>query len=317
MKIILVTPALPHSRAGNRATAIRWRNILRDLGHHVHVDTIFSTGKYDAMVALHSWRSADSIQNFDEQHPDKPLIVALTGTDLYKFIKTNPKKTLHSIAVSDALVALHDLAYQAIPKQYCEKLSVIYQSAKSINRKNKKNKKHFDVCVIGHLRDEKDPLRAAYAVRNLPNKSKIRIKQFGKAHDMKWADLAEQEMEKNPRYRWYDEVPHWQIRKEYATNQLMVLSSKMEGGANVISEACVAGIPIIASNIVGSIGLLGKSYPGYYPVGKTNALRKQLLKAEMDHIYLSNLQRLCAKKSSLFDYKKEKNSWKKLLQKFK
>lgn len=317
MKFILVTPALPHSRAGNRATAIRWRNILRDLGHHVHLDTKFSTGKYDAMVALHSWRSADSIQNFNEQHPDKPLIVALTGTDLYKFIKTHPKKTLHSIEISDVLVALHDLAYQAIPKQYCEKLSVIYQSAKSVKRQNKKNKKHFDVCVIGHLRDEKDPLRAAYAVRNLPKESKIRIKQFGKAHDEKWADIAEQEMEKNPRYRWYGEVPHWQIRKEYAANQLMVLSSRMEGGANVISEACVAGLPIIASNIVGSIGLLGNSYPGYYPVGNTNALRKQLLKTEMDHIYLSDLQKLCAKKSSLFNYKKEIASWKKLLDKFK
>jgi len=317
MKIILVTPALPHSRAGNRATAVRWRNILRDLGHQVHMYTNFSKGQYDAMVALHSWRSADSIQNFDDQCPDKPLIVALTGTDLYKFIKTHPKKTLHSIAVSDALIALHDLAYQAIPKHYHQKLSVIYQSAKSVKRQVKKNKKHFDVCVIGHLRDEKDPLRAAYAVRNLPKESKIRIKQFGKTNDKKWADLTAQEMEKNPRYRWYGDVPHWQIRKEYATNQLMVLSSKMEGGANVISEACVAGLPIIASNIVGSIGLLGKSYPGYYPVGKTNALRKQLLNAEMDHTYLSDLQKLCVKKSPLFNYKKEKNSWKILLDKLK
>ena len=315
MKIILITPALPHSRSGNRATAIRWRNILRYLGHQVHVDTIFKNGKYDAMVALHSWRSADSIQKFNDLYPDLPLIVALTGTDLYKFIKTHPKKTLNSIAIADELVALHDLAYQAIPKRYHQKLSVIYQSAKSLKRQVKKNKKHFDICIVGHLRDEKDPLRAAYAVRNLPSESKIRVRQFGKAHDEKWADMAKQEMGQNPRYHWYGEVPHWKIRKEYASAQLMVLSSRMEGGANVISEACVAGLPVIASNIAGSIGLLGRSYPGYYTVGKTNALREQLLKAEMDHAYLRILQKLCKKKSPLFDYKKETKSWKQLLTK--
>jgi len=313
MKIILVTPSIPHSRTGNRATAMRWRNILRDLGHQVHVDTIFIKGQYDAMVALHSWRSADSIRNFDQHSPNKPLIVALTGTDLYKFIKSDPKKTLHSIAISDALIALHDLAYQAIPQSYRQKLSVIYQSAKPVKRNVIKNKSFFDVCVIGHLRDEKDPFRAAYAVRNLPEYSRIRIRQFGKAHNKKWADLAEQEMENNPRYRWFGDVPHWKIRKEYAGAQLMVLSSKMEGGANVISEACVAEIPVIASNIKGSIGLLGKTYPGYYPVGDTIALRNKLLQAEVDQKYLSNLQKLCASRSSLFSYRKEIISWKKLL----
>lgn len=316
MKIVLITPALPHSRAGNRATAIRWKNILSELGHKIELKTAFISGQYDAMVALHSWRSAKSIRHFNDQHSEKPLIVALTGTDLYKFIKTHPKPTLHSIKIADALIALHDLAHLAIPNVYRKKISVIYQSAKPITRMEKKNKRNFDVCVIGHLREEKDPLRAAYAVRDLPENSRIRIKQFGKAHTQDWAKRARQEMKSNPRYHWYGEVPHWQVRKQYATADLMVLSSRMEGGANVISESCVAGLPVVASNIVGSIGLLGKNYPGYYAVGHTKSLRKILLQVEADKTLINKLQKACTAKASLFIYEKEKNSWKNLLNKF-
>ena len=254
MRISLITPALPHSRAGNRATAIRWKNILCDLGHKVKVSTDIEKGQFDAMVALHAWRSAKAIRKFNNDYPDKLLIVALTGTDLYKFIKTHPSPTLHSIDIADHLVSLHELAHLAIPKKYRKKVSVIYQSAKAIPRKVNPNKKYFDVCVIGHLREEKDPLRAAYAVRKLPKQSRIRVKQYGKAHKPEWAKKAKQEMKINPRYRWYGELPHWKIRQQYASADLMVLSSRMEGGANVISEACVAGMPVLASNIDGSIG---------------------------------------------------------------
>lgn len=317
MKIVLITPALPRSRAGNRVTATRWKNILYELGHQVEVKTTFTGGQYDAMVALHAWRSAQSIRQFNAQFPQKPLIVALTGTDLYRFINTHPEPTLHSIEAATALVTLHDLAYLVIPEDSRKKISVIHQSAQPITRMKAGNKRHFNVCVIGHLRAEKDPLRAAYAVRNLPPSSRIRVKQFGKAHTQKWSKWAQREMKNNSRYRWYGEVPHWQIRKQYTSADLMVLSSKMEGGANVISEACVAGLPVIASDIAGSIGLLGKNYPGYYATGNTRALRELLLKAETDGTLLTSLQKACSAKASLFTYTREKNSWKKLLQKLK
>ena len=313
MKISLITPALPHSRAGNRATAIRWRNILCDLGHKVNVSTTMGRGNFDAMVALHAWRSAKPIRIFNNDNPNKLLIVALTGTDLYKFIKTHPKPTMHSIKVANHLVTLHDLAHLALPKNYRKKVSVIYQSAKKVSRKVIPNKRHFDVCVIGHLREEKDPLRAAYAVRNLAADSRIRVKQFGKAHSSEWARRAEQEMRKNSRYHWYGEVPHWKIRQQYASADLMVLSSRMEGGANVISEACVAGMPVIASDIIGSIGLLGKDYPGYYKVADTVSLRTVLLRCEAENAFLQRLHTSCAKISMLFTYEREKQAWRKLL----
>ena len=322
MKILLITPALPSARAGNRVTAVRWRNILTNLGHRVivknsqdDIQDICATS--DMMIALHAWRSADSILTFNTKCPEKPLIVALTGTDLYRFIHSHPKPTLRSIKLADALISLHDLAHLAIPKRYRKKVNVVYQSAKKVKRSVNKNKKYFDVCVIGHLREEKDPMRTAYAVRNLPNHSRIRVKQYGKAHNPSWEKRANKEMVSNLRYHWHGEVPHWKIRQQYATADVMVLSSKMEGGANVISEACVAGMPVLASNIDGSIGLLGKNYPGYYPYADTKSLQSLLLRAESDALFLNKLTNACKSKAPLFTYTKEKNNMRKLLNEFK
>ena len=324
MKISLITPAIPHSRSGNRVTAIRWKNIFQDLQHQVKVTTEYDGKPCDVMIALHAWRSAKAIKNFRNKYPDNPLIVALTGTDIYKFIHTHRKVTLQSIKSADALVVLHDLAHLAIPASQRKKVSVIYQSAKPFNKsaykttksKVKSSTRYFDLCVVGHLRDEKDPLRAAYAVRDLPNTSRIRIKQFGKVHSPVWSKLAKQEMKSNKRYQWFGEVKHWQIRKQYRQAKAIILSSKMEGGANVISEACVAGLPVIASDIAGSVGLLGVDYPAYFKVGDTKSLQSLLLKVEEDAKFLHTIQKICKTKAKLFTYEKERANWHKLLKKY-
>ena len=71
----------------------------------------------------------------------------------------------------------------------------------------------------------------------------------------------------------------------------MVISSNQEGGANVVSEAIVAGVPIIASDIPGNVGLLGAVYPGYYPVRDEQALADILWRAESEPKFLASLQR--------------------------
>lgn len=313
MRIILITPAPPQSRAGNRATAVRWAEILQNLGHRVDVSVAYDGAPYNMMIALHAWRSAAAVARFDELYPDRPLIVALTGTDLYRFIDSHPEPTLRSIALADRLVALHELAHEAIPQAARAKLHVIYQSAKPLAQKHAPSRRYFDVCVAGHLRDEKDPLRAAYAAREVPPASRLRVRHYGKAHDESWAQLARAEMACNARYRWFDEVAHGKVRAAYARCRAMVLSSKMEGGANVISEAVVARLPIIASNIPGSVGLLGADYPGYYPVGDTAALRELLGRAETDDAFLPELERCGAERAHLFTPQNEAAGWRSLL----
>ena len=120
-------------------------------------------------------------------------------------------------------------------------------------------------------------------------------------------------MKINPRYHWFGEVPHWKVRRAYGRCHLMVLSSVMEGGANVISEACVAGLPVIASEIDGSTGLLGEDYTGYYPVKDTEQLRQRLLKAEADPEFLSTLEKQCRARAGLFTAEAEKQGWADLL----
>jgi hypothetical protein len=97
--------------------------------------------------------------------------------------------------------------------------------------------------VIGHLRDVKDPLRAAEAARLLPADSRVRIEQVGRAYTPEWATRARTEMATNPRYRWRDDVPPAAVRRLLARSHAMVISSLSEGGANVVSEAAVAGVP--------------------------------------------------------------------------
>ena len=313
MKIHIITPAPPKSRAGNRTTAARWASLLRALGHKITISVEYHGQVTDLMIALHAWRSAAAITKFKEQHSNLPLILAITGTDAYRFIHSHPETTLNSIACADRLVGLHDLIGETIPVKHRHKLRVIYQSAQPVKQRQPL-KRSFRICVAGHLRDEKDPLRPAYAVRSLPKTSRIKIDQFGKAHTAEWGNLAIEEMKNNPRYRWHGEVTHSVLRKKYSRAHLLVLPSRMEGGANVISEAVTAKLPVIASSIAGSIGLLGSEYPGYYEVENTEKLREQLLLAESSQDYYQSLQRACNRRRHLFTPEQEKNSWQQLLQ---
>jgi len=315
MHIGIITPAAAKSLNGNRATATRWADFLRQLGHRVSISVDWDGTKYDLMVALHAWRSAGAVAAFKKQFPDQPLVLAMTGTDLYRFIKSHPEPTLASIQAADRLVTLHHLATRVLPEAAHHKVHVIHQSAIPLPSPPKRSVQTFDICVAGHLRDEKDSLRVAYAVRELPSTSKIRVLHYGKAHNDEWAALAVDEMKINSRYHWFGEVPHWKVRRAYGSCHLMVLPSVMEGGANVISEALVAGLPVIASDIDGSIGLLGDDYAGYYPVKNTQALRELLLKAEAEPTFVKTLEGQCQQRASLFTREAEKQGWADLLRK--
>ncbi|VAW50084.1 hypothetical protein MNBD_GAMMA06-1766 [hydrothermal vent metagenome] len=313
MHIGIITPAAEKSLNGNRATAKRWAGFLRQLGHKVNISVEWDGSAYDLMIALHAWRSAKSIAAFKQKHPDLPLVLAMTGTDLYRFINTHSEPTLASIRAADRLVTLHRLAINVLPKEAHHKVHVIHQSAVPLSGTIKRSVNTFDICVAGHLREEKDSMRVAYAVRNLPASSRIRVLHYGKAHNDEWAKYARDEMKINARYHWFGEMPHWKVRRAYSTCHLMVLPSVMEGGANVISEATVAGLPVIASDIDGSTGLLGDDYAGYFPVQNTAALQKLLLKAEAEPVYIKKLEQQCKQRAALFTRAAEKKGWVDLL----
>lgn len=316
MYIQLISPAKIDSRNGNRTTAVRWRNILQDLGHRVTVSQQYTGEDVDLMLALHAWRSADSIQLFAEKYPTRPLLVALTGTDVYRFLNSHKQQTLKSIECADRLIGLHAHITHSIPQQYHHKARIIYQSTEAKLIRKTRCRNIFDVCIAGHLRDEKDSLRPAYAVRSLPSYSHIQISHYGKAHTQKWEHNARLEMARNKRYQWYGEISQSLLQVKFSQANLLILPSRMEGGANIISEAIMAGLPVISSNIEGSIGLLGKKYLGYFEVENTKQIKHMLLRCESDTKFYQTLIKQCASRRYLFSSSHEKNSWLKLLAEF-
>ncbi len=307
LRIGIVTPAPPRSRKGNRVTALRWARLLRSLGYRVVVAEKYRAQRFDILFALHARRSADSVQCFHRRHPDRPIILALTGTDLYGDIRTSaPAK--RSLELAWALIVLQPDGLRELPRRFRRKTHVIYQSVEPRKRRPRPIKGIFEVCVLGHLRPVKDPFRAALAVRRLPLWSRIRIHHYGAALDTRSADRAGREMKQNPRYRWFGEVPRHVALRRLARSRLLVLTSKMEGGANVVSEALALGVPVISSRIGGSIGLLGPHYAGYFPVGDTAALRCLLGRCESDPRFQSRLRQACRSKARLVVPARERRS---------
>jgi hypothetical protein len=170
MKVSMITPAPAGSRRGNRWTALRWAGMLRELGHRVTIEEEYNGRRCDVLVALHARRSAASIERYRRDHPTLPLVVALTGTDLYGDLRAN-KKARKSIELASRLVVLQPLGVKELPAKVRGRARVIIQSAQPPRRPVAPRKDVFEICVMGHLRPVKDPFRAARAARLLPEAS--------------------------------------------------------------------------------------------------------------------------------------------------
>jgi putative glycosyltransferase (TIGR04348 family) len=310
--VVLVTPAPPGSRKGNRVTALRWARLLRDLGCRVAVVQEYRGGHCDLLVALHALRSAPSMERYRSAHPDAPLVLALTGTDLYGSIHTHAEAR-RALALATRLVVLQPLGVTELPEELRDRVRVIYQSVAAPRRRAAPRPGRFEVCVLGHLRPVKDPFRTALAARLLPPSSRLHVLHLGAALSADMAERARAEAAVNPRYRWLGEVPRWRALRVLGRCRLLVLTSELEGGANVISEALAASVPILSSRIAGSVGLLGADYPGYFPVGDTAALARLLERAETDAGFYRELHDWCARLRPLVDPGRERQSWAELL----
>ena len=311
LHIEIVTPAPPGSLYGNRITALRWHQFLSRLNYLSSITEQWSGYSCDILIALHGLRSFESIRRFKKAHPQHPVILIMTGTDIYRDLRKS-SRVIKSMEMADAIVVLQPDAIQSLPEKFHHKVKVIYQSVKSITRKTPP-KRHFLACIIGHLRTEKDPFCAAQSLSLLPPESKVKLIQLGKAMDPQFKQRALSIQKRDARYQWLGQLSHSQTLQWLSRSHVMIISSIMEGGAHVVSEAIAIGIPVIASDIQGNRGLLGNKYPAYYPVGDQVALSKLLSKAESNRGFYQKMSHAITARQQITKPDLEQKSIEKLI----
>lgn len=312
VKITISTPETVKP-TGNFGTAFQWADIIgNQLGHEVKVTDDIVDPDTDVLVAVHASKSAPGVRKFRESHPKGKLIVAAAGTDVYP---EPDQAALESFRLADRIVLLQERAALQLPPEDRHKAVTILQSAVTgcFQPPEDRSRDPFDVCVIGFLRDIKDPMRAAMASRRLPGTSKIRIRHAGGILEEKYRQKVEHEMASNSRYHWMGIITREEIDVLLSECQLMVLSSFHEGGARVVSYALVNHTPVLAAASDCAISLLGESYPGLYPPGDTEALTNLLNRAETDFAFLETLRKITKQLAPKFSPDLEVEGWRNIL----
>lgn len=292
------------------------------------------------MIALHARRSAPAIAAWRARRPDAPLVVVLTGTDLYHDLAVGEggpgngdvggdadrgssgadnhdsdgshdgdrgvdgravdAVVRRSLLAADRIVVLNDHAPSRLPPALRDRCRVIVQSCR-FRRPLGKTGRHLRALMVGHLRHEKDPLTFLRAAERLAGRTDLRFEHIGAALDPALGAAAEALASHHPRYRWLGSLAHDVVRRRIQRAHVLVHASRIEGGANVIIEALCSGTPVLASRIDGNLGLLGNDWPATFAVGDDAALARALEALHDEPGRLDGLSRLAVTRAARFD----------------
>ena len=184
----IVTPFLADANNGNWRTAARWARLLApDYRPIVQAADAPVAAGAAALIALHARRSHGAIAAWRAAHPDRPVVVALTGTDLYRDVPAGDASALASLAWADRLIVLQDDALAHVPAQFRAGARVVCQSARTLAPWPGKSARRLHCVLVAHLRPEKDPETAFAAWRLLPRDVDATLTVVGAALD---ADLG-------------------------------------------------------------------------------------------------------------------------------
>ena len=300
--ICIISPALAAANNGNWQTAKRWQHMLSS-DYHVEIMLQWDGKPYDAMLALHARRSAGSIAQWSAKFPDKLIVLALTGTDLYRDIAVDPLAQ-QSLKLAHRLVVLQDMGPKSLPAEFQSKCQVIFQSTPRRQPVLKTTQK-LRALMVGHLRSEKSPETYFAAARSLAHRSDIVLDHIGAPLDAELGKQARQLALEVPTYRYLGEQTHAATRARIARAHVLVHPSRMEGGAHVVMEAVMSGTPVLASRIDGNVGMLGADYAGYFDCGDADQLAKALIACRdgqnLPSSKLAQLTRQCSFREKLFE----------------
>ena len=302
LHVLIISPALADANNGNWQTAWRWSRMLRPL-FRTSIASQWQGEDADVMLALHARKSAPAALAWAQAKGSDSLALVLTGTDLYRDIHTDTSAQ-RALQVAGQLVVLQERAPDALPEALRPKAHVIFQSAPQ-RATLAKTRLHLRALMVGHLRDEKDPLSYLRAAARLAGRPDIHLDHIGEALDPALGQAVQQAASNHPRYRWLGGLAHAQTRSRIQRAHVLVHPSKMEGGAHVILEAVQSGTPVLASRIDGNVGMLGPHYAGYFALGDDAALAELLQRCQDDAGYLPLLRQQCQERASLFEPQRE------------
>ena len=297
--IVIVTPALADARNGNWQTAKRWAKMLSSQ-FSPRLCRVWDGDLNEApaalMIALHARRSADSIGAWAAT--GRPLVVALTGTDLYRDIAEDASAQ-RSLALADRLIVLQERGPLALPAEYRAKAVVCFQSTPA-RQPQAKTARHCRLLAVGHLREEKSPETYFGLARQLADCPDIFLDHIGGVFTPALGDQARALNASLPRYRWLGSLPHEAVRRRIGRAHLLIHSSQMEGGAHVIMEAVRSGTAVLASRVDGNVGMLGDDYAGYFSLGDVDELAALVRRCRDDPAFMALLLAQCARRAPLF-----------------
>lgn len=298
--ICIVSPALAQANNGNWQTARRWAQFLRTRYQADIASDWPDRPVPGLLIALHARRSAAPLARFVAAYPDRPSVLVLTGTDLYRDIHGDPDAQA-SLERASALVLLQPAGLAELPPHLRSKAHVIYQSAPALQPAARAPApRHHEILMIGHLREEKDPRTFMLAASHVTTRT-ARLVHIGGVLDPSLGEAATAANAAWPgRYQWMGPLPHADTRQRLKHAHAMAICSRMEGGANVIIEAVTSGVPVLASDISGNRGMLGDDYLGYFPLGDARALATLIDKSINVPGWYATLQEQCARRARLF-----------------
>ncbi len=309
-RVLICSPALASANNGNWQTASRWARMLKGDCRTAIVGN-WQGEDCDLLIALHARRSAASVAAFTAKHPDRPCVVVLTGTDLYRDINRD-EAAQASLRAADRLIVLQEQGLLALPEALRSKAQVIYQSARRLSALPAPARGLKVVCVA-HLRDEKDPATLLRAAARLRHRSDIRFTLIGDALDAELGSQVRQACADLPSLRWLGGLPRAQTRQYIRRSQLLVNTSRMEGGAHVILEAAQSGTAVLASAIPGNVGMLGEGHAGLFDLGDDRALAALLERAADESGFLLQLRRATLARADLFQPEEEEQQLRQLV----
>ena len=316
--VLIHSPFPQETGQGNSVTAERLLMVLSGAGIEAEIETVNYHDAADAkcLVALNAWRSASVVAEFDREHPNRQIVVVVTGSDInHPEMKNESSDTRITMERADMLVTLHDADLRVLPERLQQKSVSIYPSVSLPADLGHRALREgcFDVVMAGNLRPVKNPQLAVKIAALLPDDSPILISSYGDAS----AQLASEMSRANSQcrhFKWLGKLDHASLIEKMASSHVLLNTSTVEGGANAICEAVTMGLPVIASNIRGNVGMLGEDYPGLFTSESARAGLELLQRCAEEPPFYELLKKRISERASLFDFNEESSAWIDLIQ---